>query len=428
ITAPLDSTPFEGKVSVRPNAVSVLLAFPLHGAGELGPDQAAATGGERSAELIDLSAFSGDPPKLVHIGAVAPDILAMTVLARKVVPGSFVRYERQAGDEIGERNGNRVLVRNGREVGAIAGDDGAWLRTGETVTGVPLQVAYADDRNNYLVFSEEHESYATGLSPLAVHRKSKATNESPGRYFPQEHHLYLRLPRPLQVGKTYEIRLEKINLDSRSISYLHDPLQVHSEAVHVSQIGFRPDDPAKVAFLSLWMGTGGGHTGYREGMAFRLIDERTDRAVFSGTSRLSKPAGDASPGLHAKGRNFNQTDVYELDFSSFSAPGRYRVCVEGVGCSYPFPIDDGVWEDAFKIAARGFYHQRSGIALQEPYTDWTRPRGFHPDDGKVVYETTFRRNESKGQGDTFTQLVAHRTERTLPNAWGGYFDAGDWDR
>jgi hypothetical protein len=34
---------------------------------------------------------------------------------------------------------------------------------------------------------------------------------------------------------------------------------------------------------------------------------------------------------------------------------------------------------------RGFYHQRSGIALGEPYTTFKRQRPFHPDDGLKVY-------------------------------------------
>jgi endoglucanase len=203
---------------------------------------------------------------------------------------------------------------------------------------------------------------------------------------------------------------------------------VRSEAVHVSQVGFRPGDPSKVAFLSLWTGTGGGYTAYREGMAFCVVDAVSGEVVHTGEACLSKPATESSPGLQAKGRNFNGTDVYELGFSGLSSPGVYRVCVEGVGCSHPFPVAEDVWEKAFKTAVRGYYHQRSGIALEQPYTDWTRPRGFHPEDGKVVYETTFRRNESRGQGDTFKQLVAHRTEETLDDAWGGYFDAGDWDR
>ncbi len=424
-------TPFEAEVTVPPDAANVMLMLLLRGDGKAWLDEVQIVQTEPRLDLLDLSQFSGDQPKVVNVATVAPDVLAIQVHARDVIPARFIPYEAQPGDELAPREGRgsaKDLIRNGQKVGLVVGERSDWLHIPQRATGVPLQQAYADQAENYLILSDDDPAYAEGKRPLAVHRKSKATDESPELQFPQEHNIYLVLPEPLTVGRHYEIRVDRLNLAEPAIAYHHDPAHVRSEAVHVSQVGFRPDDPAKVAFLSLWMGTGGGYGGYKPGMEFSLIDDKTGRVAFTGRTRLSKPADEVSPGLHAKGRNFNKTDVYEMDFSAFDAPGTYRVCVAGIGCSYPFAIGERAWEDAFKTAVRGYYHQRSGIALEEPYTDWTRPRGFHPDDGKVVYETTFRRNQSGGQDDTFRQLVAQRTERTLPNAWGGYFDAGDWDR
>ena len=91
-----------------------------------------------------------------------------------------------------------------------------------------------------------------------------------------------------------------------------------------------------------------------------------------------------------------------------------------------------MWRDAFVTSARGFYHQRSGIALGSPYTDFARPRTFHPDDGLTVFESTaalmdtgngLNRNDSN-----FGVLVGGLTDRAVGSAWGGYMDAGDWDR
>ncbi|HON23770.1 MAG TPA: hypothetical protein PKV74_08345, partial [Syntrophales bacterium] len=75
----------------------------------------------------------------------------------------------------------------------------------------------------------------------------------------------------------------------------------------------------------------------------------------------------------AFGRNFNGVDVYEMDFSDLRTRGFYRLYVEDVGCSYPFEIGPQVWEKAFTVSARGFYHQRSGIALGPPWTGYRRP-------------------------------------------------------
>ena len=86
-----------------------------------------------------------------------------------------------------------------------------------------------------------------------------------------------------------------------------------------------------------------------------------------------------------------------------------------------------------RTSARRFYHQRSGIELAVPYTDFRRPRPFHPDDGIKVYTSTTRlmdtRNGlSRTDPSNFRNLVAGKTDKLLTGVWGGYMDAGDWDR
>ncbi len=106
------------------------------------------------------------------------------------------------------------------------------------------------------------------------------------------HVLYLRLPSPLVPGKTYSVAPAADLLPAAA--YRHRPDEEVSGAVHVTQVGFRPDDPAKVAFLSTWMGTGGG-LAYPEGIGFRVLDERTGEAVLSGRAALSKAASSNFP-------------------------------------------------------------------------------------------------------------------------------------
>jgi endoglucanase len=121
-----------------------------------------------------------------------------------------------------------------------------------------------------------------------------------------------------------------------------------------------------------------------------------------------------------------------MDFSDFQTQGDYQVVVDGVGTSYTFAIGEKTWEDAFSVSARGFYHQRSGIALEQPYTDYERPRPFHPDDGVKVYQSTATlRDTAEGlnlSGQGSGELFATRTDTLVSEAWGGWFDAGDWDR
>jgi endoglucanase len=83
---------------------------------------------------------------------------------------------------------------------------------------------------------------------------------------------------------------------------------------------------------------------------------------------------------------------------------------------------------------KGFYHQRSGIPLAEPFTPFIRPRPYHPADGLKVYASDVTLMETRnglnllGEANNFAALNRNVTDRRVANAWGGYFDAADWDR
>jgi len=181
--------------------------------------------------------------------------------------------------------------------------------------------------------------------------------------------------------------------------------------------------------LSCWMGDGGGLK-YLEPIVFHILDDSTNESVMNGLTALSKSADDKTEDAYK--RNYNGTDVYIMDFSSLQKTGTYRVYVQGFGCSYPFSIDENTWRNAFYVSARGFYHQRSGIPLGPPYTDFKRPRPFHPDDGLKVYASTTplmdTGNGLNQKDSNFGNLVKGKTDEIVQNAWGGYMDAGDWDR
>jgi hypothetical protein len=115
-------------------------------------------------------------------------------------------------------------------------------------------------------------------------------------------------------------------------------------------------------------------------MAFHLANEATDVRVFGGQTVLAAPA-DAPTDLDT---NFAGTDVWQMDFSAFAESGRFHLMVEGVGRSQSFDISDNHWSAIFGTAFSGFYHARSGIALEAPWTEWTRERSLHPDDGIVT--------------------------------------------
>ena len=128
--------------------------------------------------------------------------------------------------------------------------------------------------------------------------------------------------------------------------------------------------------------------------------------------------------------NFLGCDVWECDFSAFDRPGSYVVAVEGIGCSWPFRIDADVYRSAFVTVARALYHNRSGIALQKPYTEFERPAPHNPKltpgfAGKLRY-TRVRWQEWGSEGGDAKKLMAE-SPGPLENTWGWYQDAGDWD-
>jgi len=383
--------------------------------------------------LLSVAALAAaaETPEVVHVGLVAPDTIGVTVRAGRAEYGRQIPYEPQPGDTVDRKSHQRWVHRGGKFLGALVGHDEKLLYTPDRVVGPKLDTAWADQPASYGIICPDDPNYAgDGTAPLAVHRKSRPTDFArvgPWQMeAPMEHTLYLKLPKPLVVGRSYLICFRGGHLTATG--FVWEPSKVRSEAVHVSHLGFRPDDPAKAAFLSCWMGSGGG-VAYREGLAFRVVDAG-GKAVLEGKARLSKAAADAAEDAYK--RNYNGVDVHEMDFSALTAPGTYCVAVEGVGCSYPFEIGDEAWRKAFAVSARGFYHQRSGIALGPPHTTFTRPRCFHPDDGVKVHRSNCALiNSGNGldrKDNNFGNLNKGRTDQLVPDAWGGYMDAGDWDR
>ena len=364
-------------------------------------------------------------PVIQAVYAAAPDVLALQIHTGRITPSRLVPYRPQPGDVQKADSGTTLLVRGGRQIGYLIGPKHDALVTMEGLAGDPLLEAEADDPANDTVRSPDDPAYAQGVRPLAVARKSKPDDWQQLKQagLTMRHVVYLTLPHALTPGKTYTVTLANVNVQTRAVTLHFDPSRVWSESVHVNQVGFRPDDPRKRAFLSLWMGSGGGYT-FPARLRFRLVDAASGRSVYTGRAGAGW-AADRPEKMHTA-RNFNGTAVYPLDFSGFGTPGRYRVVVDGVGCSYPFEIGADVWGKAFQIQMQGFYNQRSGMALGPPFTPFVRPADFHPGVNDCVPITQSTYSVLDG-GDPQKDLAKGDTGRPVPQAWGGYHDAGDWN-
>lgn len=359
---------------------------------------------------------------------VKPDVLAIEFIDGDIVRGKQITYEPQSQDQILEEKDTTWVKRNDNIIGALVGKDKNILYTLSQYLGSGDTPGWLDRPVAYGVMLKDDSRHA--VHPQTVLRKTKPINMvevSPGKFaFQKRHTIYLKFQKPLHPDQVYQIVSSEQQFDD--IDFRYQPKLIQSEAVHVSHFGFRPDDPAKVGFLSTWAGNGGG-LGYSEGLRFWIQTVSDKKEVYSGLTLLSKISSEPEDPY----RNYSGSDVYSMDFSDFDEPGEYQLCVEGIGCSMSFSIAETVWKNPFYVSARGFYHQRSGIELKPPYTNYVRPRSFHPDDGLKVYQSTVPLMDTNmGLNlhtlDVFKDVPSTVTREVVPNAWGGYMDAGDWDR
>ncbi|PAW78038.1 MAG: hypothetical protein B9S32_09125 [Verrucomicrobia bacterium Tous-C9LFEB] len=407
------------------------MVLSLRGEGEANRKEAAPS--KEEAELVrKYSKRSENSPEVSSISCVAPDVICLTIDAQKVILPKLEPYTAKPGDKktIEKWADGTVrrakLVRDGKEIGWLQGKALDQFSTFESIEGDPLLYFRAEKPDNYTITSKEDSEYFADTHPTVIYRKSIPTDwQVQMNNYPMRHRLYLKLKKALSPGKSYKVTITGLNVKNPEIEFIYDSRKLQSEAVHVSQIGYRSDDPGKRAFLSVWLGSGGALS-YPEGLKFSVIDEVSGKDVFTGSVEVvltpdqnEKSLSSGSP------RNSSKTAVYKMDYAKVTEPGRYRVHVEGIGCSYPFDIAANVWEKAFQIQMRGLFHNRSGVELGEPYTTFKKPRDFHPADGAVVTRSTYD-VLTKG-GEAWGDLVKGDTGEAIPEAWGGYHDAGDWN-
>lgn len=374
---------------------------------------------------------SSPPTRVRHVGLLREDVLLVVLDDGAVEYAKQRPYQKRAGDQVDRSDHNRWLRRGGKTIGSLVGRSESILYGFDRVVGRRLKTDALDRAASYRLVAGKGPAGGRAVAVKAVWRKTRPTDVArigPWQFdAPLRHEIVLVLVERLAAGTTYTLHTPGLSLPAQTFTAAAP--DARSRAVHVSHIGFRPDDPAKVAFLSAWMGMGGGVT-YKAGRTFRVVEGDTGRAAFTGRARLAKPASARDEDAYKN--NHNLADVWEMDFTALDRPGRYRVCVDGIGCSAEFRIARDVWTKAFYVSARGFYHQRSGIALGPPYTEFRRPRCFRPADGVKVYHSDAPLMNCGGGlnhgKNNFEQLVAGRTNRIVANAWGAYMDAGDWDR
>ena len=307
-----------------------------------------------------------------------------------------------------------------------------------------LDVAAAADASGWRVSSADDRRFKPA-APGAAWRKSKPMNTDHTLTSELDHWIFLRLAQPMQQGCTYTVTIpEALGADVREVSVKFDCWSAQSEAVHVNILGYAPQEAVKAADLYLWLGDGGArdYTAY-EGRKVYLLNVETGKSRQVGEVKPWKAASESAKEAGAK--DLTGSAVWNVDFSE-TAPGRYRLVVEDVGCSMDFDISSDVYYEPYRYSVRGYYYMRLGEPIDPRVVPVPRQPRFAPGEdpaGFVVYKTDLQPwhpDWRKLRGDVWDEphfkdaqasaFWQHRLPGNPVNmdVRGGHSDAFDWDR
>lgn len=359
---------------------------------------------------------------ILDMGAMASDIVEVLPLTNKILMLHF-------------DDGYAIYHKKGQ------------ARSNESVVVEPLNATEAVKPINYLLKSVDDNFYTTGLNPTAIGRKTKGTeftwlcqsyvggckNTSPDHV--EDHWIYLYLPEAMQPGKAYTLQTGSLANNGSQWTFTYDEKHLRSEAVHVNQIGYTPGAAEKYGYLYHWAGDKGGvDLSAFAGKNFYLVDLSTLQTAFTGKVAFRKGKTNAETGqvIETPSGNFTAADVYECNFSAFTTPGYYQLVVEGMGSSFPFHIAEDLYRDVFYTTIRGLYHNRSGIELKQPYTEFERKAPHNPlitpgFAGKLKYTSSRFIDWNNGDADASDKPAIEAGIKGPIDSWGWYQDAGDWD-
>ena len=257
----------------------------------------------------------------------------------------------------------------------------------------------------FTVSSETDGNFKGGKPPVKVGRQSYEYWNGDVGHFPQNilywHAYYLRLGAPLKSGNSYAIKVNPMPSElTGSAMVAFDEGRTPTPVIKVNQVAYWQGASRRYAYLGWWAGSLGA-VDFAGCKQFSVIDEHSGAMALAGTPSLRK-AGDPLSG----------EDVYELDVSALPA-GRFHMVVPGLGRSASFAVGGEGTRELFKETQRAFFHQRCGMALEKPYTEFG-----HPACHEEVYESG--------------RMVADAGYKAAPGEkirrfYGGYHDAGDFD-
>jgi hypothetical protein len=311
--------------------------------------------------------------------------------------------------------------------------------------GLPLDTDSSVQPKNWKIVSSEDPSYGIeGLIPLACYRKSKMNGmaqmewkDKDFRYeYTMEHTIFIKLPKPLVQGKTYSLLINSNTNSHLSIqNFTYDVFNQRSEAIHTNLVGYPGKIGIKACDLYLWLGDGGiRNYSEFEGNTAWLYDVNKKISVQTSKVTFWKKAA-------IEQNYYDQTgsDVWNADFNAMVEPGKYRIVIDGVGCSEDFVVDDQVYFSPFQISTLGFFYMRIGQDSPEMTPVPRRPLWIpqkSPANTEVIITSMHPYHpqwKTFSTGDVWDRpehwaAFAKPGNKTNKIVFGGHSDALDWDR
>ena len=213
-----------------------------------------------------------------------------------------------------------------------------------------------------------------------------------------------------------------ITVDNQTVNITLNNDQI-SRAIKVNQIGYLPDAPKKYAYFGSYI-YGVGPLSL-DTTSFDIVEESSNKVVYTNRIQLR----DNNYTL-PNGKLLSGEKLYEMNFSDFKNVGTFFIRIDGVGRSWSFKNSPDVYGEVFYTTTRGLYHQRCGMPLKAPYTNWLRP-SCHT---KPVCESKFvsfpahflDRPPAYDRFDVYGASIDTSSYNIV--ASGGWHDAADWDR
>ena len=245
---------------------------------------------------------------------------------------------------------------------------------------------------------------------------------------------FFELDEPYINNRKYTITFK----NSEPISFVYNDMNIISHAIKINQNGYSPLVAKHYAYVGRWLGTYGSlPLDSWINKKFYIYDDKTNEKIFENEITWAKEKDEIFSGDVVK-CPLNGESTLLINFTNIEKKNQENdlyIYIPGIGRSLPFKFSHKSVFNAFYTHMKGFYHQRTGIIHEKPYTNWEFPahhKGIYvahhiPNKDHYSRYVYFENGTQYTQLSQFNMIKATCTEEYWEDVYGGHADAGDFD-